>query len=123
MLLGALAAGCGASNGAGAGIPSDTANALAARAERVAGAIESGACDQASAEAHALQSDVAALQLDPGLRAQAADRAARLVAAIQCPPATTTTVTPTTTATPTIVVGEPRPGKGKKHKGGHEHDE
>ncbi|MCA1842756.1 MAG: hypothetical protein LC792_06105 [Actinobacteria bacterium] len=121
-LFAALAAGCGASNGTGAGIPSDTADTLAARAERVAGAIDSGACDQASAEAHALQSDVAALQVDPALLAQAADRAARLVAAIHCPPPTTAAPS-TTTAPPTVVVSDPRPGKGKKHKGDHEHDE
>jgi hypothetical protein len=122
LLLAACAAGCGASNGTGAGIPSDTADALAARAERVAGALDSGACDQAAAEAHGLQSDVAALQVDPGLKAQAADRAARLLAAIHCPPPTTA-APPTTTAPPTVVVSDPRPAKGKKHKGDHEHDE
>jgi hypothetical protein len=125
ILCALLSAGCGASGGStGAAIPSDTAAALAARAERVAGILESGACDQARTEALSLQSDLTALKLDPAVQAEAADRAGRLVAAINCPPPTTTTSTPTTTGTaPTIVVGEPRPGKGKKHKGGHDdHD-
>lgn len=120
MVAGALAAvlgsGCASSGGsAGAGIPSDTAAGLAARAENVAAALEAGACDQARAEASSLQSDLAALPLEPAVRAEAGDRAARLVAAINC--------VPTTTTAPPVPTDDPRPGKGKKHKGGDDHDD
>jgi hypothetical protein len=116
-LAAVLGAGCASSGGsAGSGLPPHTAAALAARAEHVAAALEAGACDQAREEASSLQSDVAALQLDPAVQAEAADRAARLVAAINCVPTTTTTA-------PTVPTDDPRPGKGKKHKGGDEHDD
>ena len=99
-------------------MPADVASGFAARAEHVAAALETGACDQARDEARSLQSDLAALQLDPAVQAEAAARAGRLVAAINCPPPTTTTAV----TAPTIVVGDARSEKGKKHKGGHDDD-
>jgi len=112
IVLAVFASGCGGGSGGATG----QAGSLAARAERVAAALEVGACDQARAEALALQSDVGAVQLDPAVKAEAADRTRRLVAAINCPPPTTTATTVTTTA---VVAGEPGPAKGKKHKGDH----
>jgi len=122
LIVAALSgSGCGASGDAGGkALPAAVANGLAARAEHVAAALEGGACDQARDEAQALQSDVAALKVEPSVQAEAAARAERLVAAINCPPPTTAT---TAVTAPTIVVGEPRTVKGKKHKGGHDDDD
>lgn len=102
----------GADDAAGPGLPADVAGALAARADRVAAALDAGACDQALAEARSLQSDFSGLTVDPALKAEALAGAARLTAAIACPPPTTTTTQPPP------VARDPEPGKGKKDKGG-----
>lgn len=118
VLVAALGAGCGSPSGSvEKGIPADTAAGLAARAERVAAALDAGSCDQARSEALSLQADVTALKLAPKAQAEASGRAARLVAAINCPPP------PTTTTPPAVVVGDIQREKGKKHKGGHGHDD
>jgi hypothetical protein len=118
----ALAMAFGAGCGTGGGQPErrlgpDTAAGLAARAEQVAAALDAGQCDQALAGAQSLQTDIAALPVDPDLRAEALARTARLVAGISCPAAaaptdTTTATTPTTTTNPTA-----KAPKGKGHKG------
>jgi hypothetical protein len=116
----ALAAGCSPGGGTNGGaIPADVATALAGRADRVAADLDSGACDQALAEARSLEGDLAAVSAAPAVRADALSRAARLVAGISCPPPTTTT---TTTAAPQPD-GGPGHGKGKKDGPGHEHDD
>ena len=110
-----LGGACGGAGGDGAGkvIPAADGKALADRADRVAADLAAGACEPALAEARSLQSDVAALPVEPAVRDQAVAGAARLVAAISCPPATITTV-------PAPVV-DPGPAK-EKHKDGHGHD-
>ena len=110
------AAACGTGGGAGAGkvIPAGEAAALAARADTVATDLAAGACDQALAEARALQTDLGALAVPAAVRDQAVAGAARLAGAITCAPP----VTATTATVPGLVV-TPVPAKGRKHKGGH----
>jgi hypothetical protein len=76
---------------------------LAARAERVAAALDAGACDQALAEARGLEGDVAALKAEPAVRAEALAGAARLVSGINCVPPTTAPPVPTTVVDPALV--------------------
>jgi len=118
VALAVLATGaCSGGGGHGGTIPAGVAGGLAARADQVANDLAAGACDQARAEALSLQSDLAALAVDRAVRDQALAGAARLVAAISCAPPPTTPVT----TVPGDVV--PDSGPGKKHKGGHGHDD
>ena len=108
------AAGCGSAcgpNGTGR-LPADVASGLAARAEQVAAALDGGACDDALAEARSLQADVAALPVDPAVRAEALAGAARLTTGINCPVTTTTAPPPPGAA--------PAGKKPKEHKGDHD---
>jgi len=116
MLVAALGAGCASAGGsAGRRIPGGVASGLADRADGVAAAVDAGACDQALAEARSLQSDIAALDLAPAVRAEALAGAARLVSGISCaPPPTAPPVPPAT--------GAPTPGKKEKGHGGHHDD-
>ena len=115
MVVATLGASCSAGGGTAASrIPADVAAGLAARADRVAAALDAGACDQALAEAQGLQGDVAALKTDPAVRAEALAGAARLVSGINCVPPTTV---PTTVVDPG---GDP--GKKGKGHGGHHGD-
>jgi len=114
MVVAVLGGACG--RGGTGKIPAGVAGGLAARADHVAVTLAAGACDQALAEARSLQSDVAALTVDPAVRDQAVAGAARLVAAIDCAP---TTTVPGVVVDPTPLGGN-GPG-GKKHKGGDQH--
>ena len=119
LLLALGAAGCGSaggSNGTGR-LPADVAAGFAARAEQVAAALDAGACDDALAKARSLQTDLAALPVDPGVRAEALAGAARLTSGINCPVATTA---PPPVTVPAIVEGGPVRKKG--HKGDHDGD-
>jgi hypothetical protein len=124
----ALAMALGAACGAGGGPPErrlgpDTAAGLAARAEQVASALDAGQCDQALAGAQSLQNDIAALPVDPELRAEALSRTARLVSGITCPAAAPPTVTTAVTApatTMTAPTAKAVKGKGRK---GHDDDD
>jgi hypothetical protein len=94
---------------------------LAGRAEQVASALDAGQCDQAQAAARSLQSDIAALQVDPAVRAEALAGAVRLTSGINCPPVV---APPPTTAQPTVPSAEQiekwLKGKDKKgHGDGH----
>jgi hypothetical protein len=118
MVVAMLGASCASGRGsAGGRIPADVASGLAARADQVAAALDAGACDQALAEARSLQGDVAALQADPAVRAEALAGAARLVSGINCVPPTTAPPVPTTVVDPTPG-GDPGE-KGKGHGGHH----
>ncbi|MEW6476036.1 MAG: hypothetical protein AB1679_27580 [Actinomycetota bacterium] len=115
LLVGAA---CGsAGDGAGHRLPPEVAAGLAARAEEVAVALEGGACDDALAKARSLQTDIAALPVEPAVQAEALAGAARLVQGISCPPPV---VAPPSSAP---VVSEPddrsdkKDGKGKGDKG------
>ena len=114
-----VAAACGSSGGeAGTGhLPADVAEGLAVRAEQVAAALDAGACDDALAKARSLQTDIAALPVDPAVRAEALAGAARLTTGISCPVVTTTAPPPVTV--PSVVTDRP---KGKKHKGDNDDD-
>ena len=93
-------------------LPADVAAGLAARAEQVAAALDAGACDDALAKARSLQTDIAALTVQPAIRAEALTGAARLVNGINCPVATTA---PPPVTVPSIVhEGNDRKGKGDK---------
>jgi hypothetical protein len=117
-VVAALGVSCSSAGGSGGHrIPGDVAAGLAARADRVAAALDAGACDQALAEAKGLQGDVAALKADPAVRAEALAGAARLVSGINCVPPTTV---PTTVVDP---VGGGDPGKKGKGHGGHHGDD
>ena len=124
----ALALTLGTGCGAGGGQPErrlgpDTAAGLAARAEQVASALDAGQCDQALAGAQSLQNDIAALPVDPEVRAEALGRTARLVSGITCPAAALSTTTTAVTAPVTTVTGPIATApKGKGHKG-HEDDD
>ncbi len=83
---------------------------LAARAEQVAAALDAGACDDALAKARSLQTDIAALPIDPAVRAEALAGAVRLTSGINCPVVTTTAPPP-----PVVIV--PDKGDGKKGNG------
>lgn len=115
----AVGAGCAAGGGRPEGrLAPEVAAGLAARAEQVATALDAGQCDQALAGARSLQNDIAALPVDPALRAEALAGAARLVSGISCPaiaaPPTTATTVPTDTSE--------KDGKGKGHKGNDDDD-
>lgn len=85
-----LAIGAGCASGGGQGqtprLASDVAAGLATRAEQVAAALDAGQCQQALDGARSLQTDIAAAQADPAVRAEALAGAARLVNQINCPP-------------------------------------
>jgi len=117
MLVAALGAGCTSAGGsAGQRIPGDVAAGLAARADRVAAALDAGACDEALGEAQSLQGDIAKLDAAPAVRAEALAGAARLVSGISCVPPV-----PTTVVDPSPIDGA---GGGKKEKGhGGHHDD
>jgi hypothetical protein len=84
----------------------------------VAAALDAGACDDALAQARALQTDLANLPGDPGLRAEALAGAARLTSGINCP--VTTTAPPATPPPPPAVTAPVKGKKGKEHKGDHD---
>lgn len=115
MTLMVAGAACGSpGGGAQPRIPSDAAAALADRADQVATALEGGACDDALAQARSLQTDIAALSLEPAVRAEALAGAARLVGSISCPPPVVTS----TSSTPVVTVPDfGSTGKGGKSKG------
>jgi len=81
----------------------------------VAAALDAGACDDALAKARSLQTDLAALPGDPGVRAEALAGVARLTSGINCPVTTTTTAPPPVTVPAIVDNGPVR--KGKEHKG------
>ena len=112
LVLALGAAGCGSAGGSkGPGrLPADVAAGFAVRAEQVAAALDAGACDDAVAKARTLQTDLAALPMDPAVRAEALAGAARLTSGINCPV--------TTTAPPPPVTAPAK--KGKEHKGDHD---
>jgi hypothetical protein len=90
---------------------------LAARAEQVAAALDAGACDDALAKARSLQTDIAALPVEPAVRAEALAGAVRLVSGINCPVATTA---PPPTVPDSRSDGDGKEGKG--HKGDKDDD-
>ena len=108
------ATGCGSGGGSGGGgrLPADVAAGFAARADQVAAALDAGACDDALAKARALQSDLANLPGDPGVRAEALAGAARLTSGINCPVSTTAPPAPAPAVTAPV-----RGKKGKEHRG------
>jgi len=110
------ATGCGSGGGSGGGgrLPADVAAGFAARADQVAAALDAGACDDALAKARALQSDLANLPGDPGVRAEALAGAARLTSGINCPVSTTAPPAP---APPPAVTAPVKGKKGKEHGG------
>ncbi len=115
------AAACGSEGGppkAGP-LPADVAAGLAARAEQVAAALAAGACDDALAKARSLQTDIAALPIDPAVRAEALAGAVRLTSGINCPVVTTTAPPPVTVPS---VVNEGNTRKGKGNKGDDDDD-
>jgi hypothetical protein len=125
LVLPLAAAACG-SNGeppdAARPLAADVAGGLAARAEAVAAALDAGACQEALQGARALQTDIAALPIEPALRAEALAGATRLTSGINCPVVTTTAPPPVTV--PSVVVeGKGGDGKGGKgHKGKKDDD-
>ena len=110
LLMSLGVAGCGSADGSNdaARLPADVAAGLAARAEEVAAALDAGACDDALAKARSLQTDIAALPVDPAVRAEALAGAVRLVSGINCPVVTT--------APPPAVPDIRSDGDGKKGK-------
>lgn len=125
LVLPLAAAACG-SNGeppdAARPLAADVAAGLAARAEAVAAALDAGACDEALNKARALQTDIAALPIEPAVRAEALVGAARLTSGINCPVVTTTAPPPVTV--PSVVVeGNGRKGKGDKGDKGDKDDD
>ena len=122
----ALALAVGTACGGGASdrrLGPDTAAGLAARAEQVAAALDAGQCDQALAGAQSLQNDIAALPVDPELRAEALSRTTRLVSGITCPAAAPPPTVTTAATAPAATMTAPTANapKGKKHKG-HDDD-
>jgi hypothetical protein len=110
-LVGLLGAGCGGNDAGGPGAPGGVATGLAARADGVAAALDAGQCDAALAEARSLQTDLAAAELEPAVRAEALAGAARVLNGIVCAPPPPTTVT----VAPTIRSGDDdKKGKGRK---------
>ena len=78
----------------------------------MAAALAAGACDDALAKARSLQTDIAALPIDPAVRAEALAGAVRLTSGINCPVVTTTAPPPVTV--PSVVnEGNGRKGKDK----------
>lgn len=124
ILLALLGAGCSAGGGSGdAGPPGDVAAGLAARAEGVAAALDSGRCEAALTEARSLQADLTATDFEPAVRAEALAGAARMVNGIVCaapaPPPVPTTIAPAqNTGGSTTPAGKKR----KERKGDHEND-
>jgi len=119
VVLMVTGAGCGSAGRSndGAALPADMADGLAARAEQVAAALDAGACDDALAKARSLQTDIAALPVEPAVRAEALAGAARVVSGINCPVVTT--------APPPIAPdtrGEGNDRKGKEDKGDKDDD-
>jgi hypothetical protein len=114
--LAAAAAACGSEGGPPDAGPlsADVANSLAARAEQVAAALAAGACDDALAKARSLQTDIAALPVDPAVRTEALAAATRVTSGINCPVATTTTAPPPVTVPSVVIDGNGRKGKGQK---------
>ena len=115
LFLSLAAAACGSDGGppdAGA-LPADVANGLAARAEQVAAALAAGACDDALAKARSLQTDIAALPIDPAVRAEALAGAVRLTSGINCPVVTTTAPPPPVPVPSVVNEGSGRKGKNK----------
>jgi hypothetical protein len=113
----AFSAACGGGGQPERRLGPDTAAGLAARAEQVAAALDAGQCDQS------LQNDIAALPVDPELRAEALDRTARLVSGITCPAVAPPTVTTAVTAPATTMTAPPaKAAKGKGRKG-HDDDD
>jgi hypothetical protein len=123
LSLGTAACGsAGGSNETGP-LPADVAAGLATRAEQVAAALETGACDDALAKARSLQTDIAALPAPPEVRAEALAGAARLVSGINCPVTTTTTVPPPpAVSVPPDVRFDEDGRKGKGDKGDKDDD-
>jgi hypothetical protein len=116
-----LAVGAGCSAGGGQPerrVAPDVAAGLAARAEQVASALDAGHCDEALAGARSLQNDIAALPVDPALRAEALAGATRLVSGITCPVVTTATTVPAVSVPDSWGNGK----KGKGHKGDDDDD-
>jgi hypothetical protein len=120
VVLVVTGAGCGSAGGSNDSVrlSADVAAGLAARADQVAAALDAGACDDALAKARSLQTDIAALPVEPAVRAEALAGAARLVSGINCPVATTAPPPPPTV--PANPSGSGRKGKG--HKGDHDDD-
>jgi len=85
----------------------------------VAAALAAGACDDALAKARSLQTDIAALPIDPAVRAEALAGAVRLTSGINCPVVTTTAPPPVPVPS---VVNEGNGRKGK-NKGGDNDDD
>jgi len=121
VVLVVTSAGCGSAGGSNdrAGLPADVADGLAARAEQVAAALDAGACDDALAKARSLQNDIAALPVEPAVRAEALAGAVRLVSGINCP-VVTTAPPPPPIAPDTRGEGNDR--KGKEDKGDKDDD-
>jgi hypothetical protein len=103
-------------------LASETSDELARLAEAVATALDAGACDQALADAQALQSETTRLLAteDAALRTAAEKAAAEVTAGIDCPPPTTTT---TTIVPPDEDRDEERPGRGKGDKKSEDKDD
>lgn len=78
----------------------------------MAAALAAGACDDALAKARSLQTDIAALPIDPAVRAEALAGAVRLTSGINCP-VVTTTAPPPVTVPPVVNEGNGRKGKDK----------
>lgn len=85
----------------------------------MAAALAAGACDDALAKARSLQTDIAALPIDPAVRAEALAGAVRLTSGINCPVVTTTAPPPVTVPS---VVNEGDGRKGKEDKGDKDDD-
>ncbi len=120
LVLSLAGAGCGSAGGSNesARLPADVADGYAVRAEQVAAALDAGACDDALAKARSLQTDIAAVPLEPAVRAEALAGAARLVSGINCPVVTTAPPPQPVPASP--AKGDDRKGKGHK---GDDHDD
>ena len=118
----AVGAGCGAGGGQKGRLTPDVAAGLATRAEQVATAFEAGQCDQALAGARSLQNDIAALPVDPALRAAALAGAARVVSGISCPAVAPPPATGVTVPWPAPTAPSDTGRKDKGHKG-TDHDD
>jgi len=119
----AVGAGCGAGGGPPeGGLRPDVAAGLATRAEQVATALDAGQCDQALAGARSLQNDIAALPVDPALRAEALAGAARVVSGISCPVVAPPPVTAVTVPAPATTAPSGKDRKSKGPKGNDDDD-
>lgn len=122
LVLPLAAVACGSNGGspdAARPLPADVAAGLAARAEAVAAALDAGACADALVKARSLQTDIAALPIEPAVRAEALVGATRLTSGINCP-VVTTTAPPPVTVPSAVIEGNGRKGKG--HKGDDDDD-